>query len=241
MLCQLSCKALPRSRANVLHHCNLVVPGGDGASTLQLGAEGDWCLECWSVQVVERWAEANPGVHFSRPAEGQPMGVGEGDSSGGGAATFKRKPKKSARRVGSDDDSGLAGAAAAAVEAGATAGAEGWGGATHAAVVAGGDGSARAPALEDGPARAVAGEEVKDGAEAGTAVAAGAVLDPPPPQACKFWLNQGACFKGDRCKYAHSADREGQIEWIAERKRQRRLLSLAEGDPHGRVLQPFRS
>ena len=53
------------------------------------------------------------------------------------------------------------------------------------------------------------------------------------PAPCKFWLNQGTCHKGDACRYAHDPDRAGHLDWIAERKRQRRLLSLAEGDPHG--------
>ena len=64
-------------------------------------------------------------------------------------------------------------------------------------------------------------------AEAATATAAVAVApttskaeDPSgSAEPCKFWLNQGACFKGDRCKYAHSAGRDGQLEWISGKPR----------------------
>lgn len=141
--------------------------------TLRLGAEGEWILECRSVEVIERWAEANPGVHFSRPADGEQAFV-----TGKGGASAKTKSTNQKRLVGGHD--------------------------------------------EGKPA------SVSEAAAQGTDANVGSV-----PQPCKFWLNQGTCHKGDRCKYAHSIHREGQLEWIAERKRQRRLLSLAEGDPHG--------
>ena len=50
---------------------------------------------------------------------------------------------------------------------------------------------------------------------------------------CKFWLNQGACHKGAACRYSHAGDRAAQSkEWIDARKRRRRALAVAEGDPH---------
>jgi hypothetical protein len=51
---------------------------------------------------------------------------------------------------------------------------------------------------------------------------------------CKFWLNQGACHKGEACRYAHAGDRAAESKkWIEARKRRRRALAIAEGDPHG--------
>ena len=99
--------------------------------------DGECTVECRAVRAVERWADAHPGVHFTRPADVEP----------------------SARARAPDHDA--------------------------------------------------------------------------KPAPCKFWLNQGTCHKGDACRYAHDPDRAGHLDWIAERKRQRRLLSLAEGDPHG--------
>ena len=55
-----------------------------------------------------------------------------------------------------------------------------------------------------------------------------------PRAPCKFWVNQGACHKGDACRYAHGGDRAAAAKkWIEDRKRRRRLLAVAEGDPHG--------
>ena len=70
------------------------------------------------------------------------------------------------------------------------------------------------------------GESGIDG-EASSRVADGASVG-----ACKFFINNGFCAKGDKCKYAH--DRAVQREWIAVRKANRREIAAKEcGDPHG--------
>ena len=70
------------------------------------------------------------------------------------------------------------------------------------------------------------GESGIDG-EASSRVADGASVG-----ACKFFINNGFCAKGDKCKYAH--DRAVQREWIAARKANRREIAAKEcGDPHG--------
>jgi hypothetical protein len=50
--------------------------------------------------------------------------------------------------------------------------------------------------------------------------------------ACKFFINNGTCAKGDLCKYAH--DRALRAEWIASRRANRRDIAASDfGDPHG--------
>ena len=71
------------------------------------------------------------------------------------------------------------------------------------------------------------GGESGIGGEASSRVADGASVG-----ACKFFINNGFCAKGDKCKYAH--DRAVQREWIAVRKANRREIAAKEcGDPHG--------
>ena len=71
------------------------------------------------------------------------------------------------------------------------------------------------------------GGESGIGGEASSRVADGASVG-----ACKFFINNGFCAKGDKCKYAH--DRAVQREWIAARKANRREIAAKEcGDPHG--------
>lgn len=54
----------------------------------------------------------------------------------------------------------------------------------------------------------------------------------PSAGPCKFFLNNGKCAKGDRCKYVH--DRGMREEWIASRKANRRDIAVKTfGDPHG--------
>ena len=61
-----------------------------------------------------------------------------------------------------------------------------------------------------------------------------------PQTPCKFWVNQGACHKGDACRYAHGGDRAADAKkWIEDRKRRRRLLAAAEGDPHAAEDDPL--
>ena len=61
-----------------------------------------------------------------------------------------------------------------------------------------------------------------------------------PRTPCKFWVNQGACHKGDACRYAHGGDRAADAKkWIEDRKRRRRLLAAAEGDPHAAEDDPL--
>jgi hypothetical protein len=72
-------------------------------------------------------------------------------------------------------------------------------------------------------------ERNEDGAddEVSSRIADGATVG-----ACKFFINNGFCAKGDACKYAH--DRAVQREWIAARKAKRREIAAKEcGDPHG--------
>lgn len=71
------------------------------------------------------------------------------------------------------------------------------------------------------------GGESGIGGEASLRVADGASVG-----ACKFFINNAFCAKGDKCKYAH--DRAVQREWIAARKANRREIAAKEcGDPHG--------
>ena len=71
------------------------------------------------------------------------------------------------------------------------------------------------------------GGESGIGGEASSRVADGASVG-----ACKFFINNAFCAKGDKCKYAH--DRAVQREWIAARKANRREIAAKEcGDPHG--------
>ena len=61
-----------------------------------------------------------------------------------------------------------------------------------------------------------------------------------PQTPCKFWVNQGACHKGDAGRYAHGGDRAADAKkWIEDRKRRRRLLAAAEGDPHAAEDDPL--
>ncbi len=71
-----------------------------------------------------------------------------------------------------------------------------------------------------------------------------AAKNDPPLGPCKFWVNQGACHKGDACRYLHGGgggdDATGarsrgarQKSWVADRARRRRELAALDGDPHG--------
>ena len=91
-------------------------------------------------------------------------------------------------------------------------------------------------------------KETRAGLRAANANAAGTSSDgnasayvPATPRGpCKFWVNQGACHKGDACRYAHGGDRAADAKkWIEDRKRRRRLLAAAEGDPHAAEDDPL--
>jgi hypothetical protein len=68
-----------------------------------------------------------------------------------------------------------------------------------------------------------------------------------PKKVCKFWINEGQCFKGDQCPNVHCSAAEMKAErlkWVAERRLEKATKSkLAEDpfDPHSKQLKAKRA